>query len=35
MNISFNLGALAKTKWYEYLVRFASGKNTFAVSLFS
>jgi hypothetical protein len=25
MNISFNLGALAKTKWYEYLVRFAFG----------
>ena len=25
MNVSFNLGALAKTKWYEYLVRFAFG----------
>jgi uncharacterized protein DUF3147 len=25
MHISFNLGALAKTKWYEYLVRFAFG----------
>jgi hypothetical protein len=25
MNVSFNLGALATTKWYEYLVRFASG----------
>lgn len=25
MNISFNRGALAKTKWYEYLVRFAFG----------
>jgi hypothetical protein len=25
MNASFTLGALAKTKWYEYLVRFAFG----------
>ena len=25
MHISFKLGALAKTKWYEYLVRFAFG----------
>ncbi len=25
MNVSFNLDALAKTKWYEYLVRFAFG----------
>ena len=25
MNASFNIGALAKTKWYEYLVRFAFG----------
>jgi len=25
MNVSFTLGALAKTKWYEYLVRFAFG----------
>jgi hypothetical protein len=25
MNISINLGALAKTKWYEYLVRFVFG----------
>src|SRR5260370_33288599 len=25
MNVSFNLGVLAKTKWYEYLVRFALG----------
>jgi hypothetical protein len=25
MNISSNLAALAKTKWYEYLVRFAFG----------
>jgi hypothetical protein len=25
MNVSFKLGALAKTKWYEYLVRFAFG----------
>jgi uncharacterized protein DUF3147 len=25
MNVSFSLGALAKTKWYEYLVRFAFG----------
>ncbi len=25
MNVSFNLGALAKTKCYEYLVRFAFG----------
>jgi hypothetical protein len=25
MNASFDLGALAKTKWYEYLVRFAFG----------
>lgn len=25
MNVSLNLGALAKTKWYEYLVRFAFG----------
>lgn len=25
MNVSFNLGALTKTKWYEYLVRFAFG----------
>jgi hypothetical protein len=25
MNVSFNLGALAKTKWYEYLVRVAFG----------
>jgi hypothetical protein len=28
MNVSFNLGALAKTKWYEYLVRFAFGAIT-------
>ncbi|HEY1471633.1 MAG TPA: DUF3147 family protein [Candidatus Acidoferrum sp.] len=25
MNVSFDLGALARTKWYEYLVRFAFG----------
>ena len=25
MNVSFNLGALPKTKWYEYLVRFVFG----------
>jgi hypothetical protein len=25
MNASFNIGALAKTKWYEYPVRFAFG----------
>jgi hypothetical protein len=25
MNVSFTLGALAKTKWYEYLARFAFG----------
>ncbi len=25
MNVSFNLGALAKAQWYEYLVRFAFG----------
>lgn len=25
MNVSCNLGALAKTRWYEYLVRFAFG----------
>jgi uncharacterized membrane protein len=25
MNVSFTLGALAKTKWYGYLVRFAFG----------
>ena len=25
MNVSFNLGALAKAKWYEYLVRLAFG----------
>ena len=25
MNVAFTLGALAKTKWYEYLVRFAFG----------
>ncbi|MGB7465995.1 MAG: DUF3147 family protein [Candidatus Acidiferrum sp.] len=25
MNVSFTLGAPAKTKWYEYLVRFAFG----------
>jgi hypothetical protein len=25
MNVSFTLGALTKTKWYEYLVRFAFG----------
>jgi succinate-acetate transporter protein len=25
MNISFDLAALARTKWYEYLVRFAFG----------
>jgi|SRR4029077_1114522 len=25
MNVSFTLGPLAKTKWYEYLVRFAFG----------
>jgi Protein of unknown function (DUF3147) len=25
MNVAFTLGALTKTKWYEYLVRFAFG----------
>jgi len=25
MNVSFTLGALTETKWYEYLVRFAFG----------